>query len=179
MLEAARRTLEEESRYSREIPPAYIAGPALNPETAKSRFKGRWDIFREIETVALSPQPPVLLLYGGRRSDELDDYWSDYLINTRSLRLTYLREEEARELIEKPVEGFPDIYQPEAVARIVELSRCQPFLVQLLCYALVEELNRKAAGADPRATKATAADVEAIVPKALETGGCISGSYGA
>ena len=304
ILETA-RTLEEESRYSREISQVYISGPSLDPETAKNRFKGRQDIFREIETVALSPQPPVLLLYGGRRSgktsalkylpekvggelvpllvdmqggatattlrslarylaeqiieaalksrnlqlpypdkrdlaedpfpalqrwlqqverrapgkrfllcldeferlsevvretgsrsplnflrhvmqhrqqwillfsgshtlDELDDYWSDYLINTRSLRLTYLREEEARELIVAPVEDFPDIYQPEAVARIVELSRCQPFLVQLLCYALVEELNRKAAGADPRATKATAADVEAIVPKALETGG--------
>ncbi|NER39947.1 MAG: AAA family ATPase [Oscillatoria sp. SIO1A7] len=304
-LEAARRTLEEESRYSQEIPPAYISGPSLDPETAKKRFKGRQDIFREIETVALSPQPPVLLLYGGRRTgktsalkylpekvggelvpllvdmqggatattlrslarylaeqiieaalrsrnlelpypnkrdldedpfpalqrwlqeveqrapgkrfllcldeferlsevvretksrsplnflrhvmqhrqqwillfsgshtlDELDDYWSDYLINTQSLRLTYLQEEEARELIVAPVEDFPDIYQPEAVARIVELTRCQPYLVQLLCSTLVEELNRKAAGADPRATKATAADVEAIVPKALETGG--------
>jgi len=305
ILQTARRTLEQESRDSPEIPEVYIAGPALHPESAKNRFKGRRDIFREIETVALSSQPPVLLLYGGRRTgktsalkylpqkvggdlvpllvdmqggatgtklhslaeylaeeiieaarksrnlhlpypderdlasdpfpalkkwfqqvertapgkrfllcldeferlsevvratgsrapldflrhvlqhrqqwillfsgshtlEELDDYWSDYLINTRSLRVTYLQEEEARDLIREPVEEFPDIYEPEAVDRIIWLTRCQPYLVQLTCFALVEELNRKAAGTDARATKATAADVEAIIPKVLETGG--------
>jgi 2-phosphoglycerate kinase len=53
---------------SPEIRQVYIAGNSLDPATAKNRFKGRIDIFREIETMALSEHPPVLLLYGGRRT---------------------------------------------------------------------------------------------------------------
>ncbi|MGV0103359.1 putative STAND NTPase 1 domain-containing protein [Nostoc sp. DSM 114160] len=254
ILETAQRTLEEQAQRSQEIRQVYIAGNSLDPETAKNRFKGRIDIFREIETLALSEQPPVLLLYGGRRTgktsalkylpyrigsdivpllvdlqgaasaitlkglaenlaqqiieaarrlprkvflpnpdanklaedpfpalqtwlaeiernnrgqrfllcldeyerldevvkatssraplnfirnllqhhqnwillfsgshelSELDDYWSDYLINTRALRMTYLQESEARDLILHPVENFTNIYEPTAVDAII------------------------------------------------------------
>ena len=303
ILQTARRNLEEQASQSQEIPQVYIAGAALDPETAKSRFRGRQDLFREIETIALEFQPPVLLLYGGRRTgktsalkylpykvgaelvpllvdlqgvadattlpgvaqslaaqimkaarksrnlhlptpdadslrtdpfpalgqwftqiertvpgkrfflcldeferlsevvaatnsktplnflrhiiqhrerwillfsgahtlDEIEDYWSDYLINTRSLRVTYLEEPEARELIVQPVEDFPDIYEPETVNRIIHWTRCQPYLVQLLCSVLIDHLNRKANG-DARLIKATPQDVETVIPKVLETG---------
>ncbi|HLO84018.1 MAG TPA: AAA family ATPase, partial [Nostocaceae cyanobacterium] len=68
ILQLAQRTLEETAKQSQEIRQVYIAGNSLDPETAKYRFKGRIDIFREIETLTLSDQPPVLLLYGGRRT---------------------------------------------------------------------------------------------------------------
>lgn len=307
ILETAQRTLEEQAQRSQEIRQVYIAGNSLDPETAKNRFKGRIDIFREIETLALSEQPPVLLLYGGRRTgktsalkylpyrigsdivpllvdlqgaasattlkglaenlaqqiieaarrlprrvylpnpdakklaedpfpalqtwlteiersyrgqrfllcldeyerldevvkatssraplnfirnllqhhqnwillfsgshelSELDDYWSDYLINTRALRMTYLQESEARDLILHPVENFTNIYEPTAVDAIIQLTRCQPFLVQLVCYELVESLNGDIRNNQRNAdtVKATAQNVQEITPQVLARG---------
>jgi hypothetical protein len=299
VLESELTVLEERAAASVEIPQEYIAGPPLDARTSGRRFRGRDDLFREIEQLALYSTPPVLLLYGQRRTgktstlmhlpkrvapelvpllvavqglattasleglawgladqivesarrarnmrlphpdseairrdpvaglqrwmrrleriaegrtlllcldeferlgeiievtgsraplnllrylmehrlqwqllfsgahapDELDDYWSDYLINTRTLHISYLDERDARGLIRHPTEDFPDIYQPETVNRIVNLSRCQPFLVQLLCYEIVERLN-----AQDR-WEATPDDVEAVVPIVFERGG--------
>jgi hypothetical protein len=308
ILETAQRTLEEQARHSKEIRQVYVAGSALDPETAKNRFKGRIDLFQEIETLALSEQPPVLLLYGGRRTGktsalkylphriganlipllvdlqgaasattlkglaenlatqiieaagrlprflylpppdadklaqdpfvalqdwlgeiertvpskrflicldefarlsevveatgsraplnflrnvlqhraawtllfsgshepkELPDYWSDYLINTRTLRVSYLDKDSARELIVQPVEDFPDIYDHTAVDAIIHLTRCQPYLVQLTCYEVVELLNRdiRENRRDASTPKATAQDVKSVIPTVLERGG--------
>jgi AAA+ ATPase superfamily predicted ATPase len=307
ILQTAQRTLQETIIQSPEIRQVYIAGNSLDPATAKNRFKGRIDIFQEIETMALSEHPPVLLLYGGRRTgktsalkylpyrlganivpllvdlqgaasattlkglaenlarqiteaarrlprtiqlpnpdpdklaedpfpalqtwfveiersnpskrfllcldeferlselikvtksraplnfirnllqhqrqwillfsgsqplSELDDYWSDYLINTRTLRITYLEESEARELILKPVEDFLNIYEPTAVDKIIQLTHRQPYLIQLLCYELVEFLNQEIRanrqGSDT--IQARAEDVENIIPVVLERG---------
>ncbi|MHC5739683.1 ATP-binding protein [Nostoc sp.] len=307
ILETAQRILEEQAQQSQEIRQVYIAGNSLDPETAKNRFKGRIDIFREIETFALSEQPPVLLLYGGRRTgktsalkylpyriqanivpllvdlqgaasattlkglaenlaqqiteaarrlprrvylpnpdanklaedpfpalqtwlteiernnsgkqfllcldeyerlgevvkatssraplnfirnlvqhqrkwillfsgsqelSELDDYWSDYLINTRALRMTYLHELEARDLIQQPVENFRNIYEPTAVDEIIQVTRCQPYLVQLVCYEVVELLNRdiRRNRREADTAKATAQDVKEVIPVVLERG---------
>ncbi|MEM9274473.1 MAG: AAA family ATPase [Cyanobacteria bacterium P01_F01_bin.143] len=304
ILETARLNFQEQSRYAQEIPQVYIAGAALDPETAQNRFKGRQDIFWEIENLSLMSPPPTLLLYGGRRTgktstlkylpqkvggdliplrvdvqgiadaitlpglakslvqqiidsarisrnltlpppdkeelktepfptlrdwfttieriapgkrfllcldeferleeviaetnsraplnflrhviqhraawtllfsgshtlDEIEDYWSDYLINTRSVRVTYLEQPEAEELIVHPVPEFPDIYLPETVNRIIYWTRCQPYLVQLVCSELVDYLNRE----NPEnalQVKATPEDVDRVIDRALITGG--------
>ena len=111
----------------------------------------------------------TLLFSGSHTLDEIEDYWSDYLINTRSVRVTYLEKPEAEELITHPVPNFPDIYLPETVARIIYWTRCQPFLVQLLCSELVDYLNRKHPQNAPN-IKATIQDIDSIIPKALITG---------
>lgn len=307
ILETAQRTLNEQAQQSKEIRQVYIAGNSLDPETAKNRFKGRKDIFEEIESLTLSEQPPVLLLYGGRRTgktsalkylpyriqanivpllvdlqgaaaattlkglaenlaqqiieaarrlprkvflpnpdakklaedpfpalqtwlaeiergnsgkqfllcldeyerlgevveatssraplnfirnllqhqqkwillfsgsqelSELDDYWSDYLINTRALRMTYLHELEARDLIQQPVENFSNIYEPTAVDEIIQVTRCQPYLVQLVCYEVVELLNRdiRRNRREADTAKATTQDVKEVIPVVLERG---------
>jgi hypothetical protein len=54
---------------------------------------------------------------------ELPDYWSDYLTNTCTLRVSYLDEDSARELIVQPVEDFPDIYDRTAIDTIIDLTR--------------------------------------------------------
>jgi AAA+ ATPase superfamily predicted ATPase len=68
---------------------------------------------------------------------ELPDYWSDYLINTRTLQVSYLDEESARELIVPPVEDFTNIYDcakrsakgdRTAIDTIINLTRCQPLV---------------------------------------------------
>lgn len=310
ILEIAQLNLKELSFFSAEIRQVYIAGSALEPETAKERFKGRNKIFREIEKLALAEQPPVLFLYGRRRTgktsalkylpnrvaanlvpllvdfqgtaiattlpglaeqiakqiieaarrlprrldfpdpgamfrvatdpfialenwfaeiegtfpdkrfllcldefprldefvkatnskvplnflrsiiqhrqqwillfsgsclpQELAPYWSDYLINSISIQLDYLQESEARELIERPVEDFSgNIYEPAAVDAIIQLTRCQPYLVQLVCYQVVELLNHyiRTQNRPPEIhTTATVEDVEKSIDKVLEGG---------
>ena len=303
ILETAQDILKDQSRYAQEIPQVYIAGASLEPETAKNRFKGRQDLFREIENIALMSPPPTLLLYGNRRTgktstlkylpqklggdlipllvdvhaiataetlpgvarslarqivddarisrnltlrlpdkddlrtdpfltlqewftdiertapgkrfllcldeyerleevvtatnsraplnflrhiiqhraawtllfsgshtlDEIDNYWSDYLISTRYIRLTYLEKSEAEELIIHPIPDFPDIYLPEAVTRIIYWTRCQPYLVQLLCSELVNYLNQQHSQ-NVLNIKATAMDIDNIIPNALVSG---------
>ncbi|MCI5113251.1 MAG: AAA family ATPase [Candidatus Electrothrix sp. AX1] len=276
ILETARRTLHEQAAQSNEIPQVYLVGPALDPNRAGPLFKGRRDLFRQIETLTLSAQHPTLVMHGGRRSgktstlnylpkwlpsdilpllidgqslaatstlagfaedfaeqltrsahkvhalqlptlesikqsddpfvrlrrwldaieqnipnktlllcldeferldeivqttgsrvplnflrhliqhrdnwtllftgaltpEELPAYWSDYLINSQTLRISYLTEADCLELIQQPVEDFPDIY-PAAVAQAIrELTGGQPSFTQLLCHELVEQLNR-------------------------------------
>lgn len=86
----------------------------------------------------------ILLLSGSHQLSELPAYWSDYLINTHALQMTYLKEEEARKLIVEPVEDFgKSIYDESAVQDIIYLAHCQPYLVQLMCYELIELLNQK------------------------------------
>jgi AAA+ ATPase superfamily predicted ATPase len=309
ILETSRQSLEEAALDSAEIPQVYVAGPALNPENSISRFKGRLDVFREIESLARSSQPPVLLLYGGRRTgktsalkflpqkvgselvplsidfqgaamtttlsglaefiadeiveaarrnrnlqlpaidrdslnidpfmalqkwfvqiekfapgkrfllcldeferleevvkdtgsrsplnflryilqnranwillfsgshtlDELNPYWNDYLINTQSLRMTYLQEAEARDLIQHPIDNFPDIYTEGAIDEIIYLTRCQPYYVQLMCRVLVDRLNainrEKARLNQEKQRQLAQGDVQAAILKSLEQGG--------
>ena len=296
ILHDSRLTLTESAQKSPEIPNRYISGNPLNPDNSKGRFKGREDLFRAIEDISLSENPPVWMLYGHRRTgktsalqylpnrvggdliplfvdcqkiatstklsniaqliangilesawtarkikispidpdllqddpffalqnwmetierqfpqkrfllcfdefeklgdvvdginshaplnflrnvmqhrkqwillfcgshsfQELQPYWSSYLISTRTLRLTYLNETEARDLILHPVPDFPDIYDAYAVDAIIHLTRCQPFFVQLVCSALVETVNNQ------KRVHVTLADVQAISMTAIE-----------
>jgi AAA+ ATPase superfamily predicted ATPase len=115
----------------------------------------------------------TLLFSGSHEPKELPDYWSDYLINTRTLRVSYLDEESARELIVQPVEDFTNICDQTAVDAIIYLTRCQPYLVQLTCYEVVERLNRdiRENRGDASTPNVTAQDVETVIPTVLERGG--------
>ncbi|NER39999.1 MAG: ATP-binding protein [Oscillatoria sp. SIO1A7] len=81
----------------------------------------------------------ILLFSGSHTLDELDDYWSDYLINTKSLRVTYLQRDRARELILRPIPDFPNIYEPEAVDSILELDSGKFWYSWALEYRLIEK----------------------------------------
>jgi hypothetical protein len=105
----------------------------------------------------------VVVLAGSHRPDEMELNWPDALISTKMIRVSYLREEEARQLIIRPVPDFRISYAPGSVERIIEVTRCQPYLVQAVCYELVNHLNLE----DRR--EATAADVEVAVEHALDS----------
>lgn len=115
----------------------------------------------------------TLLFSGSHELSEQPPYWSDYLINTRALRMTFLEESEARELILQPVDDFSTtIYEDDAVNEIINITHCQPYLVQLVCFELVERLNEKITK-EKRArgtTKASLEDVKVIIPVVLERG---------
>ena len=311
ILHDTQTTWHNDAKRTGEIPAAYIAGNSLDPTQAAGRFKGRQDIFNEIEAIALSDSPPALLLYGGRRTgktstlkylpdrvgsdliplrvnaqqfaetatlygiarsfhdqiieaahtarnltlpsldpddlkldplaelrrwfdaigqqhrskklllcideferfdefilsaqthaplhflrntmqrsdnwsilfsgshtpDELAPYWSDYLIETQAIQISYLRDPEARDLIVNPTPDFPrDVYRPDAIDAIVQLTHRQPYYIQLICGELVTLLNDIRLGrgqhtnaANPDAV-VTPALVKAAIPLALDRG---------
>lgn len=71
------------------------------------------------------------------------------------------------------MEDFPNIYDRTAVDAIIHLTHYQPDLVQLTCYEVVELLNRdiRENRRDASTAKATAQDVEEVIPTVLERGG--------
>jgi len=63
--------------------------------------------------------------------------WAGYLINVQAIKISYLKPEEAIHLIIRPIEDFALQYHPDAVQRILDLTRGHPYLVQSLCCELV------------------------------------------
>lgn len=107
-----------------------------------------------------------ILLSGTHTLDEVQR-WASYLINVQVVHIGYLTEEEAHQLVERPVTGFALRYEPDASQRVLDLTRGHPFLVQLLCAEIVALKNEQ----EPSVRRlACLADVEAAVPKALDSG---------
>jgi hypothetical protein len=107
-----------------------------------------------------------VLLSGSHTLEEFQR-WSSYLINAQVLHLGYLKAAEARQLIERPIEGFTLRYDPDASQRVLDLTRAHPFLVQLLCAEIVASKNEQ----DPSVRRlATLADVETASSQALSSG---------
>ncbi len=94
-------------------------------------------------------QSQMAFLFAGVRTlDELGPNWSSYFINIKPVSMGCLSEEETRELIENPdpESEFSLRYEPEVVDRIVETTLGHPYLVQLVCSAVVEESNKAEVG---------------------------------
>jgi hypothetical protein len=106
----------------------------------------------------------TVLLSGSHTLEDLPPIWSDYLINVRVLKIENLKEDEARELIVKPMDDFPLQYEPVAVERILAVTGCQPFLLQATCRDLINLLN------DQARMLATLADVDCALDSVLTTG---------
>jgi len=106
-----------------------------------------------------------ILLCGSHVLEELLPDWASYLINVRTVHLSYLSEDEACQLIEQPVPQFALRYDKTARQRILDLTRKHPALLQSLCDALVDLKNGQ-----PIAKRrlADVSDVEAAVPRVLE-----------
>jgi hypothetical protein len=109
-------------------------------------------------------RPRFKLLLAGSHALAEFQHWASYLINVRLLHLDYLREEEARQLIEQPIQEFPLRYEAAASQRVLDLTRGHPFLVQLLCHEIVALKNQQ-----PPAERRLArlVDVETAVSQAL------------
>ncbi|EDN70547.1 conserved hypothetical protein [Beggiatoa sp. PS] len=68
---------------------------------------------------------------------------------TQDERVSYLREEEARRLIDEPIRiggrQGKSRYREKAIELILELTAGSPFYIQIICNRLVEYMNRKQA----------------------------------
>lgn len=107
-----------------------------------------------------------VLLSGSHTLDEFHQ-WASYLINVQVIHIGYLSQSESRQLIEHPVRDFALRYDPQAIQRVLDLTRGHPFLVQLLCAEIVALKNDQ-----PPAQRrlARVEDVETAVPAALAHG---------
>jgi hypothetical protein len=106
----------------------------------------------------------TVLLAGSHLLNELKPFWSDYLINAYTVRVSFLGRADTESLIRHPIEQFPAVYADEVVEEIWQLTQGQPYFVQLLCHQLVELLNQE------KRHWATLPDVQAVLPKVFEGG---------
>lgn len=107
-----------------------------------------------------------VLLAGSHTLDEIHR-WASYLINVQMIKLGYLKENEARQLIEYPTEDFALRYDSDASRRVLDVTRGHPFLVQLLCAEIVALKNEQEVSIRRHARLT---DVEEAIPLALEHG---------
>ena len=107
-----------------------------------------------------------LLLAGSHSVDEFTR-WSSFFINAHIIRINYLQQHEARQLIAHPISKFPLKYDEEAADRIHEMTRNHPYLVQLLCYNVVRFKNNQET--DKRYW-VSVSDIELVIDETLQTG---------
>lgn len=137
----------------------------LDNAIAKGRFDEQ-DVLGMLRHL-IQHRPRFKVLLAGSHTIEEYQRWASYLINVQVVHISYLKEAEARQLIERPVKDFTLRYEPNAVERVLQLTRCHPFLVQLLCAEIIVLKNEQ----DPSIRRlATLADVEAAIPEALQSG---------
>jgi hypothetical protein len=111
-------------------------------------------------------RPRLKILLAGSFAIQELQHWASYLVNVRTVHLSYLTEAETLQLIECPLPNFGLRYDKAACQRILELTRGHPALVQSLCHELVILKNQQAITKRRLAKKA---DVEEAVPYILAT----------
>ena len=104
------------------------------------------------------------LFSGVQALDELGPNWSSYFISTTPIKMLYLEPAEAEDLLRNPDPDFQLQYHPEVIPEILRLTRCQPYLLQLLGASLVTVANERG---EKIATPDT---LQQAIPKALEQG---------
>lgn len=102
------------------------------------------------------------LLVTAHPFSRLGPHWSDRLISAQTRRIEPLGEQEARELLTRPVAGFPAIYPEGGVEHLLNMTACHPYLLQLTAYQLTRRLN------DAGRLSATGDDLTAALDQALE-----------
>jgi hypothetical protein len=138
---------------------------ALDSVLDKGRFD-ETDLLNMLRHLNQHRQRFKVLLAGSHTLDEFQR-WASYLINMQVIHIDYLKDNEALQLIERPVKNFVLHYEPEASQRVLTLTRGHPYLVQLLCYEIVS-LKNEQSPAERRLVCCD--DVAAAVPRALSHG---------
>jgi hypothetical protein len=107
----------------------------------------------------------ALMFIGLHTFEQMGPQWTDRFLNSRRVRVSFLAEEDVRQLLTKPSPTFRMTYAPGVLDSIIATTRGQPFLTQALAFELVNHMNQV------RRREATIADVEAAVESALESSG--------
>ncbi|MBE7469901.1 MAG: hypothetical protein DPW11_02615 [bacterium] len=112
-------------------------------------------------------QEKISLLFAGVQTlEQLGPGWASYFINVQPLAISYLNPSEAEDLIRNPDSEIPFNlnYTDNAIAQILYETHCHPYLLQLVCFSIVELANAR------HITKVDGDLVEAAVVTALKQG---------
>ncbi|MDM8569865.1 AAA family ATPase, partial [Thiotrichales bacterium HSG1] len=120
-------------------------------------------MFRHI----IQHRPRIKILLSGSHTLDEFERWASYLINVQIVHISYLQPTEALQLIEQPVENFALFYEESASQRILQITRCHPALIQLMCAEIINLKNKQNI---KERRLATIDDVEAAVSGALQYG---------
>ncbi len=105
------------------------------------------------------------LLSGTHKIEKLmKDYWSVFFNMAFHHRLSHLSPKGATDLITNPVAGYLE-YEFYVVQKIRELTADQPYLIHLICRALVDHCNQQCKA------YVTMNDVNTVLSDVLQTGG--------
>ncbi|UCH97099.1 MAG: hypothetical protein JSV88_09675 [Candidatus Aminicenantes bacterium] len=97
--------------------------------------------FNNIRHLMQHEEKLIFLFCGTHKLEEMSaDYWSIFFNTAIYYRLSHLHPKDAVRLIKEPVRGQLT-YDDLAVEQILKMTGGQPYLVQLLCRNLVNDLN--------------------------------------
>ncbi|MCP4104920.1 MAG: hypothetical protein GY749_05195 [Desulfobacteraceae bacterium] len=98
-------------------------------------------IFGNIRHLMQHEEKLIFLFCGTHKLEEMSaDYWSIFFNTAMYLKISYLSKKHTAELITKPVKDQLT-YDNLAVEQIYKMTHGQPYLTQLLCRTLVNDLN--------------------------------------
>lgn len=89
-------------------------------------------------------RPRLALLFSGVKTfAEMNTNWVGYFVNVQALKVSFLKEEDARKLILQPIPSFlgEEIFTNDVVENILLITHCHPFMIQALCAYLIDNLN--------------------------------------
>ncbi|HET9921736.1 MAG TPA: PQQ-binding-like beta-propeller repeat protein [Ktedonobacteraceae bacterium] len=120
-----------------------------------------FDYLRDI----VQHRPNINFLFSGtHKITEYTRWYRSVFFNIAiHYRLSRLSLEGAEDLICKPVEGFLE-YEPLTVTKIHQLTADQPYLIHLMCRAIVDYCNTR------RKTYVTINDVNTVLYQVMQTG---------
>ncbi|MDJ0582850.1 hypothetical protein [Crocosphaera sp.] len=98
-------------------------------------------LFDELRHLIQHYEQLGFLFSGVKTLDEIGPHWSSYFISVVPIEMLYLEPEEARELLLDPDPEFTLRYDKGIVEEVLKLTRCQPYLLQLLGAAMVTQAN--------------------------------------
>lgn len=100
-------------------------------------------IFSNIRHLMQHEAQLIFLFCGTHKIEEMAaDYWSIFFNTAVYYRLSWLKPQDAVRLIKEPVKEHLT-YNDLAIEQILKMSGSQPYLVQLICRTLVNDLNAR------------------------------------
>jgi hypothetical protein len=100
-------------------------------------------LFDELRSLIQHTDQLGFLFSGVQTLEELGPQWSSYFISVVPMEMLYLQPHEAEDLMLNPDPDFGLRYERGIVAEILRLTRCQPYLLQLVGSALVTQANQE------------------------------------
>jgi len=98
-------------------------------------------VFSNIRHLMQHENKLIFVFCGTHKLEEMAaDYWSIFFNTATYLKISYLKPEETVKLITEPVKGQLS-YDELAVGHIQKLTFGQPYLTQLICHTIVNDLN--------------------------------------